>query len=374
MIVVLDWVVLTAWLLSLATTIVNLRVLPRLRRDAPAGGPLVSILIPARNEEAAIERTVRAFLAQTHRALEVIVVDDRSTDATGAILSRIADPRLRVITGDEPPAGWLGKPWALHQGSLLARGQYLLFVDADIVYEPAAVAAAMRETSNFDGMLSILPHIEMRGFWENVAMPMLALTAFTFLPAWLSNRTRYAILAFGGGTGNLISRRDYDAVGGHEALRDAVVDDVALARLMRRSGRRSFLIRAEDLVSVRMYRGGGEVVAGFTKNVFAVFGRSYVSVLLFILLGAAFHVYPYAAAVTGNAIAIATVAAITVTRLILFVALRYNILAAAAAHPLMVLMWAWIALRSMWKTGVRRQLAWRGRVYDASGTRFGADR
>jgi chlorobactene glucosyltransferase len=361
-------------LFSLATTIVNLIVLPRLRRDAPADGPLVSIVIPARDEEAAIERTVRAFLAQTYRAIEVIVVNDRSTDETGSILARIDDTRLRVIDGEEPPPGWLGKPWALHQGSLIARGESLLFVDADIVYGPGSVAAAMSETKEREGMLAILPRIEMRGLWESVGMPMLAMTAFTFLPSWLSNRSRIAVLAFGGGSGNLIARSDYDAIGGHVALKDAVVDDVALARLMRRSGRRTYAVRAEEQVSVRMYRGGREVVEGFTKNTFAVLNRSYFSTILFLLLGFLFHIYPYLAAMTGNGIAIATVVAITATRLILFAALRYNMLAALLAHPLMMLFWSWIALRSMWKTGVKRRLAWRGRVYDASGTRFGADR
>ncbi|HET8797135.1 MAG TPA: glycosyltransferase family A protein, partial [Thermoanaerobaculia bacterium] len=130
------------WLIALATTILNLRRVPKLAPRLPKHLPLVSVIVPARDEERAIERAVRRFLAQTWPSLEVIVVNDRSVDATGAILAAIGDPRLIVIDGEEPPAGWLGKPWALHQGSLRAKGELLLFVDADVMYAPDAVAAA----------------------------------------------------------------------------------------------------------------------------------------------------------------------------------------------------------------------------------------
>ena len=371
----LDWTILVAWLLSLVNTIVNLVVLPTLRATSNTGGPLVSVIIPARNEQGSIATTVRSLLGQTYASIEVIVVNDRSTDATAEILSAFDDPRLTVITGVEPEAGWLGKPWALHQGSRRARGGLLLFADADILYAPEAVAAAVAELQRSGAsMITLTPDFRMRGFWENVAMPQLPVTAFTFLPLWLANRSKLARLGVGGGTGNLIGREDYEKIGGHQALKDAVVDDVALARLVRRSGRGSVVVRAEDFVSVRMYDGLREIVDGFTKNVFAAFGRSYLATLFFALGSLVFHVYPYAAAITGNRLAIATVATITVTRLILFTALRFSPIAALFAHPLMVLVWAWISLVSAWKTGVRRQLAWRGRTYDATRTRFGADR
>src|SRR5205807_3000115 len=157
-----------------------------------------------------------------------------STDGTGEILHAIGDPRLVAVDGEEPPPGWLGKPWALHEGSLRARGELLLFVDADVIYAPEALQAVVAYQQRSDArVVALLPHFEMHGFWENAAMPQLALTALTFLPLWLSNRTRIGALAIGGGPGNLVARADYDAVGGHEALRDSVVDDVALARLVR---------------------------------------------------------------------------------------------------------------------------------------------
>lgn len=364
--------------MALGRTIVNLALVPRLRaRAVPSGEtPLVSVIVPARDEERAIERTVRAFLAQSWPALELIVVNDRSTDATGTILKRIAseDARLIVVDNEEPPAGWLGKPWALHQGSLRARGELLLFVDADVLYDRDAVAAAVLHLQERGvPMVSLFPRFVMRGFWEHIVMPNLAFFAFTVLPLWLSNRSRVRVLGIGAGTGNLVRRADYDAVGGHESLRDAVVDDVGLARLVRRSGRPTVCARAEDLVSVRMYEGLGEIVRGFTKNGFAVTGRSYAIVAVFLVLGFVLHLLPFGLALTGDVVSIASVIVLTLTRLILFLALRYRLDNALLGHPLMIAVWFAIMVRSTWYTGIRRQLMWRGRTYDARRTKFGAD-
>lgn len=333
--------------------------------------PLVSVVIPARDEERTIERTVRAMLAQTYPALELIVVNDRSTDATAAVLARIDDPRLVVVDAEEPPPGWLGKPSALHQGSLRARGELLLFVDADVIYEPDAITAAVAHMEERAvPMIALFPRLEMHGFWEHVVMPNLAVFAFTFLPVWLTNRTRIAVLAVGGGPGNLVRREDYDAAGGHVSLKDAVVDDVGLARLMRRHGRRTEVVRAEGLVSVRMYHGLGEIVRGFTKNAFAVFDYNWLVALLFLVLAVVFHILPYALALTGDRLALASVGLILLTRVILFRSIGYRLDNALLAHPLMIGVWCAIMLRSLWYTGIRRQLHWRGRTYDARNTRF----
>ncbi|HXH37537.1 MAG TPA: glycosyltransferase [Thermoanaerobaculia bacterium] len=369
-------IVLASWLLALVRTIVNLALIPRLRPDGQASRePLVSVVIPARDEARIIGRTVRAFLAQTYPKLEVIVVNDRSSDGTGEIIRGIGDERLTILDGEEPPSGWLGKPWALYQGSRLARGELLLFADADVVYAPAAVQAAVAHLElRHPALLSLLPYFEMRGFGENAAMPMLAMTCFTFMPTWISNRTRFASLAIGGGTGNLIVREVYEASGGHEALKDSVVDDIALARQVRRSGWATETVRADDMVALRMYHGLAEVVEGFTKNAFAVLGRNYVAGLLFAAGCVLFHILPYGLALAGDRISMATIVLISVTRLLLFRSLRYRLDNALLLHPVMVTIWLWIFVRSIWLTGIRRRLLWRGRAYDARQTRFGAER
>jgi glycosyltransferase involved in cell wall biosynthesis len=369
-------IILTVWVMALVRTVVNLKLIPRLHAGMrPAKEPLVSVIIPARDEAHIIERTVRAFLAQTYANLELIVVNDRSMDGTGDIVRAIQDDRLTVIDGVEPPAGWMGKPWALYQGSRAARGELLLFVDADVIYAPKAIAAAVAYAElRRPALLTLLPHFEMRGFGENAAMPMMALTAFTFLPTWFSNRTRFARLGIGGGTGNLVIAARYAACGGHEALKDAVVDDVALAQLVRRGGATTEAVRADELVSLRMYRGLSEIIEGFTKNAFAVFGRNYVAGVLAVAGCIAFHIVPYALALTGDRNAIATVVIISLTRLVLFHSLRYRLDAALFLHPVMAAIWTWIFIRSIWLTGIRRKVIWRGRTYDARQTRFGAER
>ena len=370
-------VLVVAWCWTLATTILNVWLIPRLRRAAATSGPLISIVIPARNEERNIERTVRAMLAQTYSSLEVIVIDDRSSDRTGEILSGIAreDSRLVIINGEETPPDWLGKPWACHQGSRIARGELLLIVDADVYYEPDAVAsmvAYMNEHPEI-AMTAAFPRFELVGFWEHIAMPMLDVTALMFMPTWLSNRTTIVAFGIGGGTGNLIRRRDFDDIGGYTALHNAVVDDVGMAQQLRARGKRTHGLMADDFVSLRMYHGAREIIEGFTKNVFTAFGGFFGMLTLFPLM-ILFHLVPFVLALRGDTLALIAVALISVSRLIVFVSFRLRIDNALFGHPLMIVFWSWIFLRSMWVTGVRRQLRWRGRAYTTTWSRFGKER
>jgi chlorobactene glucosyltransferase len=363
-------IALVVWSLTFVNTVLNLLLIPRIRAGRASTGPgrpLVSIIIPARNEERTIEATVRSFLSQTYPSFELIVVNDRSTDATGTVLDSIAsgDRRLNVLHGAPPPPAWLGKPWALHQGSRKARGELLLFVDADLVYAPEAISAAVDTLEAGDAaMITLLPHMQFGSFWEHVAMPMLAIAFFMTLPSWLGNRTKSVRLALGGGTGNLIRRSVYDSFGGHESLRTAVVDDIGLARVVRRHGHRTLALRADHLISLRMYHNAREIVEGFTKNMFAALGRSYLLVLFWLVVGLVCSILPYVFALTGDVAAIVTVGLITLSRVLIFSSLRYRLDNAVLAHPLMMSLWAGIMLRSAWMTGVRGQVLWRGRIYE----------
>ncbi|MGZ7040818.1 MAG: glycosyltransferase [Thermoanaerobaculia bacterium] len=375
-----------AWIWALSRTLLNLALIPRLRPQTLAREPFVSIVIPARNEERAIGRTVRALLAQTYRNLEIIVVDDQSADGTPRIVAEIAGDRVTLVRGEAPPPGWLGKPWALHQGSLRAKGELLFFVDADVFYSPEALGAAVaRIEESGAALLTIFPNFEMEGFWENVGIPQLALGAFMLIPSWLSNRTTRPSLGIGGGTGNLVRREAYAEADGHVTLHQAIVDDVALARLIRTAGGRTELVRAEDLVSIRMYHGARSIIDGFTKNFYIALGARLWIVPLMIAFTVIVNLVPYAFGVSAIVHAIrgvpvtpaewlgcAAVALITITRVVLFAALRYRIDNALFLHPIAMTFVLYLYLRSAWKTGVRREVLWRGRTYDAADTRFGA--
>ena len=366
----LELVVLAFWLYALATTILNILLERRARASSLTHGPLVSVIIPARNEERSIGATVAAMLAQSYRDLEIIVVDDQSADRTAEILASFDDPRLTVISGEETPPGWLGKPWALEQGSRRARGELLLFIDADIRYEPPAVASLVEALQQSGAaMLAALPHIEMRTLGEHAAMMMLPFTVYAFLPLWLSNRWNAVRLALGGGVGNLVRRADYDAIGGHSALHNAVIDDIGLAYQFRMHGRRTIAVVASDMISVRIYHGLREVVTGFEKNMFA-FLETVPAALTLAILMVGLHILPFGLAAAGHPIAIASVAICTVVRLLIAIRGRYSIAGALFLHVPMAVIWLYILLQSTSMTIRRREIHWRGRR-SAQWSRFG---
>lgn len=235
--------------------------------------PSLSIIVPARDEERSIERCVRSLLAQQWLDFEVIVVDDRSTDATPRILERLAreDARLRVVAGADLPEGWVGKPWALTQGERLARGDWLLFTDADSTHDPRGAASSLRfaMAAGVDA-LSIATRQELDTFWERAALPaILGMVLYVRGPLGAINDPMQPDKALANGQYIMVSRRAYDALGGHAALRDEIVEDVAFAQRIKADGRFGFVLAGGDAIaSVRMYHSLGEIWGGFTKNVF----------------------------------------------------------------------------------------------------------
>lgn len=244
----------------------------------PSGDlPSLSIVVPARNEERQIERCVRSLLATRHPDFEVIVVDDESEDATRAILDRLAttSPRLEVVAGAPLPAGWVGKPWALAQGARVARGEWLLFTDADTEHDPPAASSALRwAIDGRYGAISLLPDQETAGTAERVFLPTILYVILLGIgPLDDINDPKKPDVALFNGQYVLVSRAAYDAIGGHAAVRGEIAEDWALARRFKRDGRfRTLLTGGNALVRTRMYRSFGEIWRGFVKN-FAIAAR-----------------------------------------------------------------------------------------------------
>ena len=271
----MTWAIPAAYALLLALLVYRYATRrPRLSNYAPlVTGPLVSVIIPARDEAVNIEACVRSAVATDYQAVEVIVVDDRSTDGTPEIVERLADGpesrgRARLVRGAELPAGWFGKQWALVQGYRAARGALLLFMDADTWQHPELLPRAVRalEVERVD-LLSALSRQEMVSFWERLVQPHV----FFALAARVGdlrrvNRTRVEWDAVASGQFILTTRAAYEAVGTHEAVRNSVVDDMALAQTFTRHHLDIFLTHAEEYMSTRMYRSLAGILEGWTKN------------------------------------------------------------------------------------------------------------
>ena len=228
----------------------------------------VSVIIPARNEEANLQPCLQSLVPQTAPPFELIVVDDHSIDRTPSIAQSF--PTVRVLEADPLPDGWSGKSNACWAGAKLAKGKWLLFTDADTRHVINSIEQGFREAeSNHAALLSYSPKQEVHGFWERALMPVIfAELAKTYRPKEVSDPTSPAAAANGQ---YLLIRRDvYDRVGGHAAIAHAILEDVELAKLVKRAGYK-LQFRVSDAVSTRMYRTFGQMWEGWTKNLALLF-------------------------------------------------------------------------------------------------------
>jgi glycosyltransferase involved in cell wall biosynthesis len=267
--------ILVAALLVLRDILLADRYLERLEHVPPldaAEPPLVSVIIPALNEEREIETALTSVLSLDYPKLEIVVLNDRSTDATPAILDRMAarHPRLRVIHIKELPAGWLGKNHALHVGARQAGGEFLLFTDADVHMAPDTLSrAASRMIEHELDHICLLPSMTAPGSLLSMLIADSLSGLISLFRPWLISRpgSRYFL---GGGAFNLVRRSAYPGFGGHRPIRLCPVDDILLGRLAKESNGRCECLNGRRFVSVSWYRSVGEMVRGMRKNSFAL--------------------------------------------------------------------------------------------------------
>lgn len=243
---------------------------------AGADAPVVSVIIPARNEAHNIERCVRSVLGSVYAPLEVIVVDDHSTDGTGAIVRGIAtEPasagRVRVIDAPPLPAGWFGKQWACHSGAAVARGSLFCFTDADTVHGPELLARSVTALEQRGASLfTIAGRQEMVTFWEKVVQPVvfsILLSRYGGLETMSESTDPIDKIA--NGQFLLVRRDHYERLGGHESVRGHVAEDLRLAQRFTEAGLGAHMVLARDHMSTRMYTSLGEIRRGWGKNVYA---------------------------------------------------------------------------------------------------------
>jgi chlorobactene glucosyltransferase len=240
---------------------------------APADAPRVSVVIPARNEAHNIERCVRSALATEYPRLEVVAVDDHSTDGTGAILARISDgdARLRVVTPEPLPADWFGKQWACTAGANASTGDVIAFFDADTEQAPDLIPRAVNAMRSRDAdLLTVAGDQELGSFWERVIQPQVFAVMLTrYGGTETVNASRHASDKIANGQCIFVRRSAYEATGGHAAVKDKVAEDLAMAQRYFRTGHRAFLVLGLDQLSTRMYTSLRELIDGWGKNLFA---------------------------------------------------------------------------------------------------------
>lgn len=251
----------------------ELDILVKPVKHGPDPAPQISVIVPARNERRNIRRCVQALLAQTYPNYELVVVDDRSTDATPEILaelekSALASDRLKIVRGAEPPAGWAGKPHALQQGVACAQGDWLCFVDADTFAAPEMLASSLKAAQDHTAdLFTMLTAQELGSFWEKVVLP-LVFTALSFgFPARRVNDPSKPE-AIANGQFILIKSQVYTAVGGHAAVRERIDEDKALAEVVKRAGFRLIMADGRRVARTRMYTSLAEIWEGWTKNIY----------------------------------------------------------------------------------------------------------
>jgi glycosyltransferase involved in cell wall biosynthesis len=327
--------------------------------------PVVSIIVPARNEEASLSACLQSLVSQSGVPSEVIVVDDGSTDRTRAIAQSF--PGVRLIEPTPLPPGWTGKNNAVAAGAHATKGKWLLFTDADTVHKPGSLARAIAEAEHHHAdLLSYSPEQEVRGFWERAVMPVIfAELATKYPPSAVSDFSKN--LAAANGQYLLISRAAYGAVGGHAAVASSLLEDVALARAVRDADLRIRFRYGGDAVRTRMYRGFGQMREGWTKNLKLLFPSTVTLALwraLEFCVAVACLVFSVISALTGDwrhAVFYLIVPVMTVAR----IATAHFSWSSNFLGILGLPVFSYLLLRSKLRHA-RGAVAWKGRTYPGS--------
>jgi chlorobactene glucosyltransferase len=363
--------------------------LPRLSHRSPnllnaplTSGRLVSVIIPARNEASAIAKVVNSILHTTYRPFELLIVDDRSDDGTAEIVERIAaGSAVRLIRGEQLPPGWYGKPWACYQGYGQAKGELLLFTDADTDHHPELLARAVGALEKENAaLLTISPTQLCVTFWERLIMPQVwFLLSLRFHPRTV-NRARRASDVIANGQFILTTRRAYESAGTHAAVRGEVAEDLTLAQTYFTKGLKLHFAFAEKLMQTRMYQNLAQLIEGWSKNVYLGGRRSFPDepirrALVPVMLSLAMLFWLVPVVLLGVSMLDISVrfllsAALTASGVaaLFWMLICYGMQIPPAfglGYPIGALLTLYIVLRSTWRG--KRRVEWRGRVYGDQG-------
>ena len=356
-----------------AHTLRNLTLLrrPNLSHDtAPTHTPLISVLIPARNEARRITPTLTSVLKQDYPNLEIIILDDASEDATAQIVMNLinGDKRARLISSrEELPAGWLGKPYACHRLSAAASGELFIFLDADVVLTPDAISLAydLFSSSSLDVMCPYPQQLMNTGL-QRIVQPLLQWSWMTMLPLDLAETSSRGSLTAGNGQFLMISAAMYVQAGGHQAIRSKVIEDIELVRNVKAAGGRGGVVDGTDIAQCSMYETSEELIEGYSKSLWSAFGSingaRAISGLLFTVyvLPLVLLLSPHRPTRRRAAIALLSAA---MGRALVNSRMKQHLGIEIFMHPLSIIAFNALTLRSI-QLRQANQLTWKNRTLD----------
>lgn len=348
-------------ILRFVVTVFNFVSDPKLRRVSRHYTELVSILIPVRNEEANIIDLLLSIQKQDYQDYEVLILDDNSTDNTYQICLDFAqnDSRFRIIKGKELPAGWLGKNYACHQVAKQAKGEYLLFIDADEQVNDGLINSAIhRMKLNQLSLLSLFTNQSMLTMGENMVVPLMHFMLLNLLPVRLVLLVKNASVAAASGQFMFFNAADYHKNNWHQQVKDKVVEDVEIMRLVKANKLNGEALLANGMISCRMYNSYAESLNGFSKNFLAAFNYSILAFLVFLvlLIGG-----PMLIIITMNLpLILFTLGLIVLTRIMISLSSGQNALYNVVLHPLQMLSLTIIAYMAIQKY-LTKTNTWKGR-------------
>lgn len=366
------WLFITAALLVMAlTSILNALSFPRLREGRPQNNPLVSLLIPARNEAGIIADSIRHLLAQDYPHYEIILLDDHSSDGTSELAQTEAkgDSCLRILSGAPLPDGWLGKNWACQQLGVAAQGEILIFTDADVRWQADALSRLMAAQEKHQAaMLTVWPTQITRTWSERLCVPLLALAIMAYLPELLVRFAPFSAFAAANGQCLAFQREAYRTIGRHDRVKANIVEDVALARGIKAAGYKLVMLDGGGAISCRMYENWAGVRAGFAKNILAGHGNQPLFLLVSTLFHWAVFVLPWLGLIFGGISVLWALCLILLgvgVRMLSAAVTRQRLLD-ALMMPLSVLLMTIIAGQALWWRWRYGGPQWKGRTYAKS--------
>lgn len=334
----------------------------------------ISVLVPVRNEEEDIGNCLDSLLNQNYPNLEIIVMDDSSEDRTWEILKEYElrnDDRIRVRHSQPLPVGWTGKNWVCHQLSEEATGSWMLFTDADTIHKPDCISNAYREClARGSTYVSYLPDLITVTLGEKILLPIIYFAFYLLLPLTGLKKIRNYYSAVAIGTFILIRSDIYQKIGGHAELRDEIVDDIYLARMVKKAGENFDMINGTGIFYSRFYTNVGEVWRGFTKNAFGAYGYSILPYIATLLFSYTAFLHPVVKLILYGNFSLTNpyftqTLLIVAIRLIVMLRTRHSFFS-ILFHPVMVAFSLLFALNSLFKIMLGLPVVWKGRAYRIS--------